>query len=164
MPPTLAAYLKKRSTKHFRALELLLPAINAETALAYVHSNWPDHRWGVGQNGSICGIVYHLAAWKALTLPVFQTGGEPLPREAMNRVVAPAADDWQAVRAWYSSIGEEWDAAVQNVPEEVMDEVRLWEGHPTPLYSFISELMEHDLQHASQIDYLLQKAAAEGVA
>ena len=163
MPPTLTEYLKYRSTKQYRAFCTLLNQVPEAAALLYATESWPGHRWGVGQNGSIAGIVYHVAAWKALTLPVFQPGGEPLPAEALDAASAPDLRDWEGIKAWYFTIGEEWDSTIQQLPEDALDEVHLWEGHPTPLYSFVSELMEHDLQHASQIEYLLQRASAEGI-
>ena len=73
---TLPAFLRARGARHLRHLLAEIEGLNAQEALHFRQDNWPDHRWGIGQNGSIAGIVYHVAAWKQLTLPFLLPGGQ----------------------------------------------------------------------------------------
>ena len=159
MPPTLTAYLIKRAHRQYRSLAELITNIPAEHALKYATESWPDHPWGVGQNGSISGIVYHVTAWKLLTLPIFSAGGQPLNRKAFDADAAPAVSDWLAVRQWFTEVGNEWDSQLDALTDEDMDGEHEWEGHTLTMHEFITDLMEHDVQHASQIEYLLQRIA-----
>ena len=160
MPETLATFLKRRAERSFIALLKHLEGLTEEEALFHRDARWPDQPWGIGQNGSIAGIAYHVAAWKQMTLPVFAPGGRPLTREEFDSGAAPAPDDWTGITVWLKQIGTTWNAALAALPESAFDETREWEGRPLPLASFVVEMYEHDIQHASQIEYLRQAITA----
>lgn len=153
---TLATFLKKRTERSYRNLLQQIQGLSTEEALAGSRSNWPDHRWGVGQNGSIAGIVYHVAAWKQMALPLFEPGGRPLSREEFDTDVAPAPDDWLGIQAWLKQVGMAWNAEVAALSEEAFDLTITWDGFSFTLAKFVAEMYEHDIQHASQIEYLRQ--------
>jgi len=159
MDEALATFLKTRAERSYRNLLAQIEGISAAEALAGRRPDWPDHRWGIGQNGSIAGIVYHVAAWKQLGLPVFQPGGCPLSRAAFDSDTAPAPDDWQGIQSWLKQVGAAWNAALAALSTEAFDTLIPWEGthHTIPMAKFIAEMYEHDIQHASQIEYLRQQ-------
>jgi len=163
MPPTLTAYLVKRAHRQYKALVELIANVSPEDAVKYAADSWPDHTWGVGQNGSISGIVYHVAAWKVLTLPAVIVGGKPAGRSAFDAAAAPSVSDWPAVHRWFVEVGDAWDAHLDALTEQDMDVEHEWEGQSLTLHTLITEMMEHDLQHASQIEYLLQRIAWEAL-
>ncbi|HLK57365.1 MAG TPA: DinB family protein [Chthonomonadaceae bacterium] len=156
MAETLPTFLKRRAERSYRYLREQIEGLTAEEALTHYRADWPDHRWGIGQNGSIAGIVYHVATWKQLTLPVFAPGGRTLTREEFDVNAAPAPDDWAGITAWLEQIGDTWGRTLAALPDPAFDETRLWEGHSLPLSSFVVEMLEHDIQHAAQIEYLRQ--------
>ncbi len=155
---TLATFLKYRAERSYRYLMAQIDGLSAEEALAGSRADWPDHAWGIGQNGSIAGIVFHVAAWKQMTLPIFQPGGRPLTREEFDTDTAPALDDWQGIQAWLKQVGMAWSAELAALPPEAFERELPWEGtdRTIPLWKFIAEMYEHDIQHASQIEYLRQ--------
>ncbi|MCS6776688.1 MAG: DinB family protein [Chloroherpetonaceae bacterium] len=160
----LAEYLKHRAERSFRAVLKALEYISPEQARRDHHDRWPDHIYGIGQDGSIAGIVYHLAAWKQLTLPLFQPGGRALSRHEFDPSAAPALDDWFNLVAWYKQVGTAWQAELERLPPEALTETRRWEGHEITMPQFIAELYEHDVYHLAQIEYLLQKHRADAQA
>lgn len=154
---TLGTFLKKRAERSYSRLLTQIEGLSAEEALAGSRSDWPDHRWGIGQNGSIAGIVYHVAAWKQMTLPMLAPNGRPLSREEFDADTAPAPDDWQGIQAWLKQVGMAWSAELAALSTETFDRILIWEGHPSTVAEFVVEMVEHDIQHTSQIEYLRQQ-------
>lgn len=152
----LATFLKYRAERSYRHLLAQIEGLPAEEALAGSRPDWPDHRWGIGQNGSIAGIVYHVAAWKQMSLPVFRPGGRPLLRAEFDADMAPALDDWQGIQAWLKQAGMAWSAELAALQAEAFDTELVWEGITLTMAKFVAEMYEHDIQHAAQIEYLRQ--------
>jgi hypothetical protein len=155
---SLATFLKHRAERSFRHLLTQIEGLSAAEALAGSRQDWPDHRWGIGQNGSIAGIVYHVAAWKQLGLPVFQPGGQPLTRADFDADSAPALDDWQGIQSWLKQVGMAWSAELAALRDEDLETLLRWEGtnHTITMAKFVAEMYEHDIQHTAQIEYLRQ--------
>ena len=160
MPETLPIFLKRRAARSYRYLLEQTADLTSEEARKHRRTEWADHKWGIGQDGSIAGIIYHVAAWKQMTLPVFAPGGQALTRKEFDAAAAPSPDDWPAILAWLQQIGAAWIAALESLSETDFDADREWEGHVLPLSSFIVEMYEHDIQHAAQIEYLRQELRA----
>ena len=155
---TLATFLKTRAEHSYRYLLSEIDGLPATEALAGMKPNWPDQPYGIGQNGSIAGIVYHVAAWKQMTLPLFQPGGRPLSRDEFDTEAAPALDDWQGIQAWLKQVGTAWSAELAALPEEAFDSLVTWYDMTLTMAKFVTEMLEHDIQHAAQIEYLRQLA------
>jgi len=160
MPPTLPEFLRKQAERSLAYLQREAAAVSVEDAFRGRRNNWPDQKWGIGQDGSIAGIVYHVAAWKQLTLPVFAPDGTPLSRADFDPSTAPDQNDWPALLAWLSQIGADWNSALAAVPDAELDAIRGWEGASLPLARIVTEMVQHDIQHAAQIEYLRQLYAS----
>ena len=160
MPESLPDFLKHRAERSFHYLLRETDAISEADALRFARPDWPAHRFGIGQNGSIAGIVYHVAAWKQLTLPLFTPGGTMLPTETLENS-APMRDDWQGIRAWLQQIGTEWNAELFARTDADFDRTHQWEKQTIRLSEYVMELIEHDVQHAAQIEYLRQRLRVE---
>ncbi len=161
MHETLPDYLKKRVERSFRHLLLQVESVPEEDAFRFRYPDWAPHRWGIGQDGSIAGIVYHVAAWKAMTLPVFLPGGRVYGLPDFDRAAAPDPGDWTGIKKWLLEVGTAWNAAVEALSDSDFDIIHEWEGATMPLSLLITEIMEHDIQHASQIEYLRQRLLVE---
>ncbi len=161
MSPSLPQFLKQRAERNFAHLLREVSAVTAEEALRFASDEWRPHKWGIGQNGSIAGIVYHIAAWKSLSLPLF----EPTPslRETadFDPATAPERDDWEGVVNWLRDVGERWSRALGGLSDSDFDRLCPWEKEPIPLWEFVVEFIEHDVQHSSQIEYLRQRILVE---
>ena len=152
-------FLRVRASHSYRMLLRELDGLSEKDAIKFVYSDWPDHRWGVGQNGSIAGIVYHVAAWKQMTLPVFQVDGRLMTTDEFQSTAElyPGPADWHAVLSWLQAVGDEWNREMLLQSPEGFESSRDWEGKAIPVRSFVVEMYEHDIQHASQIAYLKQR-------
>jgi len=159
MAQTLPEFLRARADRSFRDMLAEIQDVTIGEAFQFRVDNWPDHRWGIGQDGSIAGIVYHVAAWKQLTLPLFEPGGRPGTRDEFDAAAAPSRDDWPAIYTWLREVGKKWNARISALSDEEFDSTRDWEGAMLPISSFVVELMEHDVQHAAQIAYIKQLIA-----
>ena len=156
MSETLPSFLKSRSERNFRNLLQQLEGVTPEEAIRDRYKDWPEQRWGVGQDGSIAGIVHHVAAWKTMTLPLFQPGGVAQTREEFEASGVPTSHDWPDLRQWLETVGQAWNETLDALPEAAFDEESEWDGVTIPLRKIVVEIMEHDIQHASQIEYLRQ--------
>lgn len=156
MKDGLPDFLKQRGGKAYRYLLKEIEGVTAEQALAGRRPHWTSHRWGVGQNGSIAGIVYHVAAWKSMTLGRFDPESQTLETVAFDVASAPSPDDWEGVVSWLKTAGDQWNEALQSLPDAEFDREKVWEGNSLAISEFVAEMYEHDIQHASQIEYLRQ--------
>ncbi len=161
MPETVAEFIKRRAERSFRELLEQTEGLTPEEALRDRRPNWPGQRWGIGQDGSIAGIVYHVTAWKQMVLPLLQPGGKALTQAEFDTEAAPDRDDWPGMAAWCKQVGTAWNAELAQLPEAAFEERREWEGMTLTLGRILVEMVEHDIQHAAQIEYLRQRHLAE---
>jgi len=161
MPESLPIYLKRRADRSLNYLLRQAEAVSAEDALRGRRDDWPDQPWGIGQDGSIAGIVTHVAAWKQLTLPLFQPNGKAGGRADFDTATPPDPNDWPALLDWLRRIGREWNSALEALTDAEFDSLRDWEGTQISIAQFASEMIQHDVQHAAQIEYLRQLYAAD---
>ena len=161
MPQSAPEFLRGRAIRSFRYLLREAEAVTAKEAARFARPDWPPHRFGVGQDGSIAGIVYHVAAWKQVTLPLLAQNGPILPIEDFDRKSAPAPDDWPALLAWLKTVGAAWNETALSLPDAAFDGLRNWGSETITLAEYIAEMVEHDTQHAAQIEYLRQRLKVE---
>ncbi|HZP80752.1 MAG TPA: DinB family protein, partial [Chthonomonadaceae bacterium] len=95
-----------------------------------------------------------------LTLPLL-SGGKARTQEEFDFASVPAPDDWPGLVAWLQQIGAEWNAALTRLPEAAFDTPTEWEGMTLTLARIITEMVEHDIQHAAQIEFLRWRWHAE---
>src|SRR5262249_49088523 len=117
-------------------------------------ADWPSHKNHVAQDGSIAGIVYHLAAWKrAFT--------EYLRGNVVDyRTVGPPNPTWEELKVWLAQTGQEWPAAATARPEAELETPLSLPGLEngwwyTPL-NMMQEMLDHETEHLGQIHYLLE--------
>lgn len=161
MTESLSDYLKRRAERCLAYLLREAEAVSAEDAVRGRRDDWPGQAWGIGQDGSIAGIVTHVAVWKQLSLPALKEGGQALSAEAFDTASAPDPADWPALVAWLREIGGAWNAALNALPEPDFDRRLDWQGFPLTIADLASKMIQHDVQHAAQIEYLRQLHAVQ---
>jgi hypothetical protein len=162
MPHTLQAFLRKQAERNLAYLLREAEAVSEVDAFRGRRPDWPDQKWGIGQDGSIAGIAYHVAAWKQLTLPLFAPDGKAFTRADFDAGTAPGRDNWPGIVNWLRQIGTDWNAALGTLPDADFDAERKWDGGARITISqYVSEMIQHDVQHAAQIEYLRQVYAAD---
>lgn len=162
LPTTLPLYLKQHAAQQTRRFLEIVADVSPEQATADRDPHWPTQRWGIGQDGSILGIVCHVAAWKEITLSLLTPDRKPISREELE--ARPLPSEWSDVCAWYTQISREWSKALDAMPEAQFSESIVWEGQFWPLGAMIAEIIAHDVQHSAQIEYLLQRHKARATA
>lgn len=153
---TMLQFLQKRSMKAADKLNAEIRDISQAEAFRFSCADWPDHKWGAGQNGSIAGIVIHLASWKQRLLPL-ALGSTAVTNYDVSVEKDLNQSDWQSIQKWFGKISSEWNQALINLSESEMDSIKYWEGGETLLSKIVINIIDHDIQHSSQIEYLKQR-------
>jgi uncharacterized damage-inducible protein DinB len=151
MDYTLREHLRRQLRGGFRAVTKAVEGLTEEQALEGARADWRRFRWGSGLDGSVAGIVWHLALWKQNFAQGLETGVFP-PEES----IAPPAPGWQALRKWLAEGQTRLETAFEQLPEVELAEPREWEGQTAPLGRLLSYIIEHDFYHAGQIQLLRQ--------
>ena len=158
---SLAQHLKKFAQKAYDYLLKEAQNVSPADSRRFASENWPAHTYGIGQDGSIAGIVYHVAAWKTLTLPMFAEGGTLMSMAAFHELDTPDVDDYLEVLAWLRETGDAWNAALLALPSDKLFDTRQWGTQTVTLADYIDEMGQHDIQHAAQLEYLQQRLRVE---
>ncbi len=157
LPISLPSYLRIEARKSFHRLMKQVERTTEQEASLFRTHDWPDHRHGIGQDGSIGGIVYHLAAWKQLTLPLFEPDSPPVSRQNFDPGLYPLVSAWPQLVDWLRSVGNAWLERLDRLNDLEFFDTREWEGVTITLAEYVTEMHSHDIQHASQIEYLHQR-------
>ncbi len=154
MEETVPSYIKAQAEGSFAYLIREAEAVSDVEASHGRRADWPGHKWGIGQDGSIAGIVFHVAAWKQKTLPILAPNFAP--SHGAEDFTA-RFDDWPSILAWLRSVGADWNLALRALPDAEFDAVRIWEdGESITVCRLAEEIIQHDVQHAAQIEYIRQ--------
>ena len=154
---TLIGHLKRSTREAFEYLRKQSEKVTPEEAGLYSSANWPSHKFGIGQDGSISGIVYHVAAWKFMTLPLLSEGGTMREISDLEAVEKPLREDYTALVEWLAEIGNAWNTALDRLSEEAFLQTRKWGTETVTVAQYVEEMRMHDIQHAAQIEYLKQR-------
>ncbi len=162
MLESLADYRKQRAMHAMKEFLKQMTRTTFRQANLFAQQNWPAHGWGIGQNGSIAGIVVHVTAWKEFTLPVLQGNTQMPPTHSIMQWPTPNTANWKQTRQWAAKTADEWQQAVEQLQDSDWQREVLWENdYKITLGNLVDEILEHDIQHAAQIEYLLQRIATE---
>lgn len=156
-------YQRQRVDHAKRYFLRVLEGVTPEMAYLFSSSTWPKHKWHIGQNGSIAGLVYHVIVWKLLTLPVLEGKPANLDVSAFDMQSAPDISDWPYLSSWAVQVSNRWDKRLNELSDDAIETTLCaWDnGEMVPLTRIITDIYEHDIQHAAQIEYLLARIEAE---
>src|SRR4051794_20917353 len=97
---SLHAYLRNRLEHAYRELERSLDGVDAVEACWGADPRWSRYRHGAGLDGSIQGIVRHVAAWKHVVADGLDSRSDAFPDA---EAVLPHEEGWAGLRAWLGS-------------------------------------------------------------
>ena len=146
-------FLIEQSRSRFTATLKLVEGLSELQAREDAKQDWPTHEYHVGQDGSIAGIVHHLAAWRQVYVELLR-GRNLEPTD-----VSPLEPGWGGLKRWLAESAEEWLALVESIPEskvEVPINVPEVSAGLTPL-KMMWTMLEHEIEHSAQITYLLER-------
>src|SRR5207248_3757938 len=95
---SLHSYLCKALARGFRELSRSLKGLSEEDAGRGADPGWRRYRHGAGLDGSIAGIVRHVAGWKHAVAAALESGACP-PVESLS----PPEPDWPGLLEWLES-------------------------------------------------------------
>jgi uncharacterized damage-inducible protein DinB len=155
---TLFEHLQDRLRASFRQLERALAGLDAGAARAGADPAWRRDERGLGLDGSIAGIVRHLAAWKEVAAAGLETGVFPPAGE-----VGPGESGWEGLLAWLRAGHGRLASALESGGEARLAETVLFDGEPMTVALVLTHLIEHDQYHAGQVNLLRQLRAPDAL-
>src|SRR5690242_18225643 len=99
MPEKLKEHLMHASEVRYNEVLRLIETITEEESLMDRLPNWPWHEYHVAQDGSIAGIVHHLAAWKHVYVELLHG------RNLEVHDVHPESQGFAGLVDWYRRTG-----------------------------------------------------------
>lgn len=137
-------------------LKAALDGVGPDEAAAFITSNWPKHDDWSGEDGSISGIVFHIAAWKEAYADGLETGtwGD-------EKSVKPQTDSWAGRLNWLEAQNDRLLNALRHLEQAEATSVLVSDRPYTLQAIFHDSMGHHDVYHAAQINYLRQRFTAE---
>lgn len=148
MSQELAAHLRDRARDAYRHLLSSLAGVSAEQAVQGARADWRRYRWGIGLDGSIQGIVNHVAAWKHLCARAITTGA---PVDEADVEALP--ESWPEALAWLDDANSRLCQATDSLSWAELCRRLTSEGE---IHWWLTILAEHDVYHTGQISLLRQ--------
>lgn len=136
----------------YRRFQESLHGLTEAEAKAGARGDWRQYRFGTGLDGSIQGIVRHVATWKHAAAAGLASGTFPAAEG-----VLPEALSWASLLEALSAGHARLAAELARCTEEELDRPVTWEGHPMPVHVLLAHMIEHDQYHAGQINLLRQQ-------
>jgi uncharacterized damage-inducible protein DinB len=155
---TAREYLTKATETRSDELLGAIQGLSDQQAFFNRQPDWPTHQYHVGQDGSVAGIVHHVAAWKSVFVELLR-GRNLEPTD-----LSPPSPDFKGLVAWLRQANEDWLKECAALSDEAFErpiDVPGVSAGLTPL-KMMATMLEHDIEHLGQINYLveLQKCAA----
>jgi uncharacterized damage-inducible protein DinB len=149
---SLKSHLQDRARSAYRRLRESLTDLTAADADKDARPDWRRYRFGTGLDGSITGIVRHLAVWKHAAAHGLRSGVFP-----DAELLLPDALTGDELLAWLDAGHEALAMELARLPEEELANTVAWEGHSMPVHILLAHMIEHDQYHAGQINLLRQQ-------
>lgn len=148
----LHAHLLARTGSAYRRLRESLHGLSADQATAGAQTNWRRYRFGVGLDGSISGIVHHVATWKLAAAAGLRCGSFPNAEHVLPRDIS-----WDDLLAALNAGQQRLVYELELLSEEGLDVLVTWEGQAMSIHALFAHLIEHDQYHTGQINLLRQQ-------
>ena len=153
----LREHLSRRLSHGHRQLVRSLAGVSEQDAGRGASPQWRRYRFGAGLDGSIAGIVRHVAAWKHVIAEGLETGVFP----EVETVSPPC--DWSALPGWFEEGELRLERLLGNLPPHDLEREVTLEGQTLTLAALFSVVIEHDHYHAGQVNLLRQQMGHEGL-
>jgi uncharacterized damage-inducible protein DinB len=136
----------------YRRFQESLHGLTEAEAEARAREDWRQYRFSTGLDGSIRGIVRHVATWKHAAAAGLASGTFPAAEG-----VLPDSLSWAALLEALNEGHARLAAELACHRDEELDRSVTWEGHPMPVHVLLAHMIEHDQYHAGQINLLRQQ-------
>lgn len=156
MARSLQEFLTDRLGAAYRQLLRSLSGLTPEQAAEGGAPHWRRYRYGEGLDGSIAGLVLHLAVWKHSSAAGLESGRFP-----DVRTLLPENDSWEARLDLLGTGQARLLAAAAALTEADLDRKVVWEGYEMSIEKVVAHLIEHDHYHAGQVNLLRQQRGHE---
>ena len=150
--PSLKVHLQQRLGSAYRRLRVSLEGLSEADAAYHARGDWRRYRFGTGLDGSITGIVRHVAGWKHAAAEGLRSGAFPDP-EALR----PADLAGEALLQWLDAGHAALALELEQLPEAELARTVSWEGLELALHVLLAHMIEHDQYHTGQINLLRQQ-------
>lgn len=147
---TLRDYVLRRAGKAYRRFEESLEGLSGEEAALDADPDWRRYEHGDGLDGSIRGIVRHVALWKRIAAEGLVSGVFPEPG------ALPWPGEWAPLLAWLAEGQQRLTEAATGLSPEALDEEAVWLGYRMTRATLIGNMTEHDQYHAGQVNLIRQ--------
>ena len=145
-------HLKGRTAAAYRQLAKSLTGVTEEEALRGADPGWRRYRHGTGLDGSIAGIVRHVAVWKHAAATGLARGVFPDPES-----LQPSGPEWAELLAWLEEGHARLAQALEALRPSDLQQTLRWEGQSLTVLDALAHLIEHDQYHAGQVNLLRQQ-------
>ena len=153
-------YLKNEAQWYYEQLQEALSGVSEHKAWASV-SLMPDEY--LHSNGTIIGIVQHMAVGKFIYGSIAFRGSEIRWRDCMDRL-EKIGTSWNETLAYLDEAHAYWLASWESLAEEDLDADFLhFRGDRRPGWKIIATVIHHDGYHAGQIALLAASLAPTSV-
>jgi uncharacterized damage-inducible protein DinB len=153
---TLHQHLERRIAASYRQLRRSLEGLTEQEARHGASRRWRRYRFGTGLDGSIAGIVWHVAAWKHVLADGLDSGVFP-----DVEAVLPHEAGWAGLVAWLEGGHVRLLRALEEARPEELDRTLSLEGESLAVHELIAVVIEHDQYHAGQANLLRQQMGHE---
>lgn len=134
----------------YRQLRRSLEGLTPEQAAEGTVPGWKQFQFGVGLDGSIQGMVRHVAVWKHAAAVGLATGEFP---EATT-LRWPA--EWPDLLVWLEEGQQALEELLAGMKASELLEPVSWEGEELTRSGVLTLVLEHDHYHAGQVNLLRQ--------
>jgi uncharacterized damage-inducible protein DinB len=149
--PSLREHLGWQMRSAYRGLARAIEGLEEAQAREGARADWRRYQWGSGLDGSIAGMVWHVALWKHSFAQGLETGAFPA-----EETIQPPDTDWPALQEWLADGQARLERAFGSLSETELLLEREWAGVRAPLARLLSYVIEHDLYHSGQVELLRQ--------
>lgn len=144
-------HLCRRLAAGHRQLRRSLDGLPPGAAELGADPGWRRYRYGLGLDGSIQGIVRHVAAWKHAAAAGLSSGEFP----DAGSLEVPTG--WDALLEWLDAGQQSLATGLAGTAPGGLARMLLWEGQELTVASVVTHLIEHDHYHAGQVNLLRQQ-------
>jgi uncharacterized damage-inducible protein DinB len=153
LTPSLYEFLHQRLESGFRQISRSVRGLTEDDARRGGDPHWQRYQYGAGLDGSIWGIVWHVAAWKHVMADGLDSRVNAFPDP---EAVLPHEPGWSGLLAWLESGQARLMRAMDEVSAEGLEREVTVEGRRMAVWKLLAHMLEHDHYHAGQVNLLRQ--------
>lgn len=136
----------------FDELARSLEGVTARDSRWGARADWRRYPYGVGLDGSVAGIVHHVAAWKNVAADGLENGSFP-----SEESVRPPGPGWEGLLSWLHEGQARLVRILGGLTDADLEREMEFFGEAMPVHQILTLFIQHDSYHAGQINLLRQQ-------